>query len=208
MTRTFSPTLRASSPTKLTTEQLDGNWTGISEIANSASRSYAANSESAMFALQPPPVANDSCWRTDVNKPYVFLGGDAARIDNWRTIPASTMGSAHDALSVVVVAESGEQTGSVDLGRYFDVQKEVSTAAGRLRLYRDATARDADLSRPVTTADASAAAGCILEDVFVAGALTIEWRDVPAHAGPDGLVYWAWAGDTGATITLSILVKE
>ena len=213
MDRTFDPTLRASSPSKLTTAQVDGNWTGLAEVSNAAARSYTAASEPAMLALTPTPGANDLCWRLDLNKPFFFTGGSAASIANWRTIPAADVGVAHEATSVAIAANPGSSVGSsvgsVDLGRYFDIQKEVSTtSAGIFRLYRTSAARDADVGRAVTSPDAAASAGCILEDVFTADALTIEWCDVPAHAGDDGLCYWSWAGSAGTTVTLRVLVKE
>ena len=107
-----------------------------------------------------------------------------------------------------VTITPGASVGTVDLGKSFTIQKESASAPGIFRLYRTTSARDSDLTRPVSTDEAAATAGCFLEDVFVASELAIEWCDVPAHSGPDGLCAWSWSGALGETITLEILVLE
>lgn len=86
-TRTFTPTLRQTSPTPLSITQVDGNFSGIGNIANSAARSYFAGSQSAMLTLSPTPQAGDWCWRSDTTFPFIFLGGDATNLSNWATLP-------------------------------------------------------------------------------------------------------------------------
>ena len=92
-TRTFSPTLRQNSPNPLTIAQVDGNFSGTANIANSAARTYFASSQAAMLALSPTPQAGDWCWRSDTTFPFIFLGGDATNIANWSSIPTYPVSS-------------------------------------------------------------------------------------------------------------------
>ena len=97
-------------------------------------------------------------------------------------------------------------TGAITVGRLASIHAESSTAPGVLRLYHSAAERDADLGRAVGTDDDAAGAGCILEDVFAAGALRIAWCDVVAHADASGLLYWSWSGALGAVLSLEVVV--
>ena len=107
-----------------------------------------------------------------------------------------------------ITIHASAAAGTVSLGKVFTILKETTTGPGRFRLYRTTAARDADLTRPASTDEAAAQAGCVLEDVFVDSALTIEWCDVPAHSGSDGLCAWSWSGALGATIALDISQTE
>lgn len=98
-------------------------------------------------------------------------------------------------------------TGTVDLGQTFEILDESASAAGRFRLYRTTAGRDADLARLVTTS-APNNVGLLLEDVFVAGSLSIAEDPAPCAAGSDGLCAWSWSGTLGSMVTLTILVKE
>lgn len=98
-------------------------------------------------------------------------------------------------------------TGTVDLGKTFEILDESASAAGRFRLYRTTAGRDADLARLVTTS-APNNAGLLLEDVFTAAALVVSEDPAPCSAGSNGLCAWSWSGATGAAIALTLLVKE
>lgn len=109
---------------------------------------------------------------------------------------------------VTIAWTATAQTGSVAVGRLVAIHAESATAPGTLRLYRSVAARDADLDRPVGTEDEAARAGCVLEDVFTAEALRIEWCDVVAHADPEGYLYWSWSGALGSTIALEVVAPS
>jgi hypothetical protein len=88
-TRTFSPTLRSSLPSPLTASQVDANFAGISNVANTAAKVTFSASQAAMLATSPAPQQGDICWRTDLSAPFYFLGGDPTNIANWSTNGAS-----------------------------------------------------------------------------------------------------------------------
>lgn len=96
-------------------------------------------------------------------------------------------------------------TGTVNLGKVFEITGEEASAPGRFRLYRTSAGRDSDLVRP-TIQPAPNTAGLLLDDVFAAGALVIS--EIPALGvpGSDGLCAWSWDGALGSTITLQITV--
>lgn len=98
-------------------------------------------------------------------------------------------------------------TGTVDLGRTFEVLDESASAPGRFRLYRGTAGRDSDLARAVEVQEPNTV-GLLLEDVFLAAALSVAEDPAPCAAGSDGLCAWSWSGDLGSTVTLTILVKE
>ena len=114
-------------------------------------------------------------------------------------IPPGGGGGGGASLAAATISwTASASTGAVTVGRLASIHAESSTAPGVLRLYHSAAERDADLGRAVGTDDDAAGAGCVLEDVFAAGALRIEWCDVVAHADPNGLLYWSWSGALGA----------
>ena len=98
-------------------------------------------------------------------------------------------------------------TGTVDLGQVFEILDESASAPGRFRLYRQTAGRDADLARSVEVQEPNTV-GLLLEDGFTADALVVSEDPAPCSAGSDGLCAWSWSGDLGATVTLTILVKE
>lgn len=98
-------------------------------------------------------------------------------------------------------------TGTVDLGRVFEILDESASTPGRFRLYRTTAGRDADLSRSVEVQEPNTV-GLLLEDVFLAAALSVSEDPAPCAAGSDGLCAWSWSGALGSTITLTLLVKE
>lgn len=102
--------------------------------------------------------------------------------------------------SSVVIALNTD-TGVVDLGLAFSILHETASVAGRFRLYRNATGRDEDLGRASGIA-APTSVGLLLEDLFMASALSI--AAVPAPGAPDGgaSCAWSWSGLTPATLTI------
>ena len=98
-------------------------------------------------------------------------------------------------------------TGVIDLGEVFEILDESADAPGRFRLYRTTAGRNVDLGRTVGTKIPNNV-GLLLEDVFIAGSLSIAEGPAPCAAGPDGLCAWSWSGAVGSTITLTLLVKE
>jgi hypothetical protein len=128
MSRTFTPTLRSSLSVELSVAQADGNFSGIANIANSASINYFAASQALMLALSPAPQAGDSCFRSDIPASYVFKGGDPTNIASWEyTAPVSSVFGRAGA----VTAQSGDYTvaqvtgalASADLANNSDVAK-------------------------------------------------------------------------------------
>ena len=105
----------------------------------------------------------------------------------------------------VVLQVGADSTGTVSLGRRYDIQSVLATVAGRLRLYRTAAERAADAARPITT-DPENQTGCLAEGALPAG-VAITNPTIPGTSGPDGLVYLAWEGQA-STITLRVLTLE
>jgi hypothetical protein len=107
-TRTFSPTLRSSLPSPLTASQVDANFLGLANVANTAAKVTFAASQGAMLATAPPPQQGDICWRTDLSAPFYFLGGDPTNIANWSTNGASV--TSLFGRTGAITAQSGDYT--------------------------------------------------------------------------------------------------
>lgn len=114
------------------------------------------------------------------------------------------VGGGGGAAKTVTLTASGP-TGTVSLGKVFVLLSEEASAPGRLRLYRTEAARSADAARPAGQ-DPDPVAGVLCDDNFLS-ARSVDGPDVPAHAGPDGLTYWAWDGPA-ATLALRVLTLE
>lgn len=98
-------------------------------------------------------------------------------------------------------------TGVIDLGEVFEILDESVDAPGRFRLYRTTAGRNVDLGRTIGTKIPNNV-GLLLEDIFVAGALSIAEDPVPCSAGPDGFCAWSWSGEVGTIITMTLFIKE
>ena len=154
-------------------------------------------------------VANASAPATDEGLTEAVEALELAPLFSPHTHAASEVSGVQAAANKreTVTLTLSATTGTASLGKAFEILDESASAAGRFRLYRTTTGRDADLPRKVGTS-APNNAGLLLEDVFTASALAVAEDPAPCSAGSDGLCAWSWSGATGATITLTILVKE
>jgi hypothetical protein len=102
-----------------------------------------------------------------------------------------------------VVLTLGATTGTVDLGLLFEIDSEIASAPGRFRLYRTTAGRDVDLPRGPATSP-SMSVGLLLDDLFEAGALSIQALPAPGAPSGGSLCAWSWSGALGATVTLNV----
>ena len=116
----------------------------------------------------------------------------------------TTLDSAAGGTSVsTVVLTLSAPAGTVDLGNLFEIDSEIASAPGGFRLYRTTAGRDADLARapgvspPMTV-------GLLLDDVFEAGALSIQALPAPGAPSGGALCAWSWSGALGSTVTLNV----
>lgn len=90
MARSFAPILRANASAPLDIATIDGNFSGISGIANAAGRPFLVASQAAMLSIADTPNQGDTAWRTDEKKLYTYIGGGAGNIANWETTASSS----------------------------------------------------------------------------------------------------------------------
>jgi hypothetical protein len=99
--------------------------------------------------------------------------------------------------------------GTILLGKKFLITGIITTAAGRIRFYKDAASRTADAGRLAGGIPATGN-GLIAEVVTTADALSIDPMRPWAIGQPTDLAttYWLWEGAAGTTITVKSMKEE
>lgn len=184
MSRGFSPTLRANTPSPLTVPQVDADFLGVAATANAAARTYFAANQAAMLALAPTPQAGDFCLRSDNQATFVFNGSDPTLIGNWfstnLTLPRQTAAYT----TGVLAAGATESVGTLALKKTSDLLVIATNYPAWVRVYGTAAQRTADASRSITV-DPAPGAGVFADVATTSAVPSIHMSPVPIFVNGD-----------------------